>query len=61
MQLLTVLDAAKLLDRSAESVRAYEKAGKLRAVRTKSGVRLFRTDDVLEFKAKFQENKAVRR
>lgn len=61
MQLLTVLDVAKLLDRSSESVRAYEKTGKLRAVKTKSGIRLFQMDDVLEFKEKFQGSKPVKR
>ncbi len=51
MEFLTVLDAARLLDRSPESVRVYEKAGKLRAIRTKSGIRLFRRQEVERFLA----------
>ena len=46
MQLLTVGDAAKLLDRSADSVRAYADHGKLKSLRTQNGQRLFELSDV---------------
>lgn len=53
---LTVLDVARILDRSEASVRAYESAGKLKATRTKSGMRVFKMDDVLEFKRNMVPN-----
>ncbi len=46
MNLLTTSGAARLLELSSESVRAYERAGKLPATRTESGMRLFRRADV---------------
>jgi excisionase family DNA binding protein len=45
-ELLTTLDAAKLLGRSVERVRDYERDGKLPAQRTRSGLRLFKVSDV---------------
>jgi excisionase family DNA binding protein len=45
-ELLTVGEAAKILDRSADSVRAYAECGKLPVLRTQSGLRLFRFRDV---------------
>ena len=45
-ELLTTRDAAKLLDRSVERVRDYEREGKLPAQRTRSGQRLFKASDV---------------
>jgi len=45
-ELLTTRDAAKLLDRSVERVRDYERNGKLPAQRTRSGQRLFKFSDV---------------
>ena len=45
-ELLTTLDAAKLLGRSVERVRGLEREGKLPAQRTRSGLRLFKVADV---------------
>lgn len=39
-------DAARLLDLSADRVRSLEREGRLPAVRTPAGVRLFRRVDV---------------
>lgn len=44
--LLTTSDAAKVLERSADRVRGYEREGKLLALKTVSGQRLFRLKDV---------------
>lgn len=43
---LTTTDAARVIGVSAETIRLWENAGKLRAIRTLSGVRLFASDDV---------------
>jgi DNA-binding transcriptional MerR regulator len=48
---LTVADAARILDRSSDSVRAYERRGRLPAQRTAGGVRLFRLEDVERLRA----------
>ena len=45
-ELLTTLDAARLLNRSVDRVRDYEREGKLPAQRTRSGQRLFKASDV---------------
>jgi excisionase family DNA binding protein len=45
-QLLTTSDAAKLLNRSVDRVRDYERDGKLPAQKTRSGQRLFKFSDV---------------
>jgi excisionase family DNA binding protein len=45
-EFLTTLDAAKLLGRSVERVRDYEREGRLPAQRTQSGQRLFKLSDV---------------
>jgi DNA-binding transcriptional MerR regulator len=45
-ELLTTNDAARILNRSAESVRNYERRGLLTAQRTPNGQRLFRRGDV---------------
>ena len=52
--LLTATDASRILNRSAVAVRGYEKDGKLPAVRTASGVRLFKKSDVEAFAARLQ-------
>ncbi|HEV8328153.1 MAG TPA: helix-turn-helix domain-containing protein [Nitrospiraceae bacterium] len=44
--LLTTSDAAKRLDRSPDRIRQLERAGKLPAQKTRSGVRLFKAADV---------------
>lgn len=45
-QLLTTSDAARVLNRSVDRVRGYEREGKLPAERTRSGQRLFKSSDV---------------
>lgn len=41
MEFLTVLNAAKLLNRSPETVRLYEKTGRLKARRSVPGTDIF--------------------
>jgi excisionase family DNA binding protein len=55
---LTTGDAAKLADRSVETIRMWERAGRLPAIRTSSGQRLFRRDDVLEAARSVQRRRA---
>jgi hypothetical protein len=43
---LTVTDAARILNRSGESVRNYERRGILPASKTARGIRLFKQSDV---------------
>jgi len=43
---LSTGDTAKLLDRSIASVFHYEKSGRLKAIRTQGGIRLFLRSDV---------------
>ena len=45
-QLLTTSDAARLLKRSPDRVRDYEREGRLPAQKTRSGQRLFKVSDV---------------
>ncbi len=45
-EFLTTSDAARLLGRTPQTVREYEAAGRLRAVRTAGGWRLFLRADV---------------
>ena len=42
---ITVSEAGRMMNKSAESIRAYERAGKLPAIKTASGMRLFRESD----------------
>lgn len=46
---LTVSTVARILNAASETVRAWERAGKLPAIRTASGVRLFLAVDVERF------------
>jgi hypothetical protein len=48
---LTLSSAARLAKRSEATMRQAEKRGKLRAVRTATGVRLFKAADVRAFVA----------
>jgi excisionase family DNA binding protein len=50
-----VNDAAKILRKSEQTVRWYEKEGKLAAIRTAGGRRLFKESDVLALAAKLSE------
>jgi excisionase family DNA binding protein len=45
---LFTAEVARLLGKSAETVRLYERRGKLPAQRTSRGIRLFRRADVLK-------------
>ena len=45
-QFLLVSGAGRVLQRSSQTVRNYEKLGKLQAQRTADGTRLFRESDV---------------
>ena len=51
---LETSDTARLLERSKEWVIALEKSGKLKALKTVGGRRLFRRGDVEKFKAERQ-------
>ena len=53
-QLLTTGDVARMLERSVDLVRLLERQGRLSAVRTLGGQRLFRLADVLALKTKRQ-------
>jgi len=57
-QLLMVAAAARILNRSAESVRAYERNGKLPAIKASNGHRLFRESDVRKLAAELNERAA---
>ena len=46
VDLMTVSDAAKILDVSAPTIRHWTTTGKLRAFRTPRGVRLYQRADV---------------
>jgi len=51
-ELLMVTSAGRILNRSAETVRFYERTGRLAAIRTADGTRLFRQSDVEALAAK---------
>ena len=54
-------DAALVLKRSGEMVRHYERTGKLVAIKTASGRRLFRAEDVQELARKLARKNGGRR
>ncbi len=56
---LTCNDAAKVVDVSPDSIRQYEKTGKLAAIKTASGIRLFRKRDVERFARLRQQAKRI--
>ncbi len=49
---LSANDAAKILGVTAQMVRLYERAGKLRALRTAGGMRLFFREEIEAFAKK---------
>jgi DNA-binding transcriptional MerR regulator len=57
-EFLMVTGAAKILDRSAQTVRFYERTGKLAAIRTADGTRLFRQSDVEALAAKLSRTES---
>ena len=52
---LTTGDVTRFLKVSPDSVRLYENKGTLRAIRTKNGQRLFRIEDVEDFRNQRQK------
>ncbi|MDA1349823.1 MAG: MerR family DNA-binding transcriptional regulator [Chloroflexi bacterium] len=54
MRLLTTGEVAHRLDRSAEQVRRYERAGLLKATKTARGYRLFSAEDVKRFRRRLE-------
>ena len=57
-KLLMATDAGKILNRSAETVRFYERTGRLSAIRTADGTRLFRQSDVEALAAKLRKGQS---
>ena len=49
---LSTKESADELGRGPDRLRQLERAGQIRAIRTRGGVRIFLLSDVLEFKAK---------
>jgi hypothetical protein len=58
---LTSTDAARLLNRSSQRVIQLERAGKLPAIKTANGWRLFRRGDVEALAAELGTNKRSRK
>ena len=54
MNLLQTSEAARILNRSAEMVRVYERKGKLPAMKISGGQRLFREADVRKLAAELE-------
>jgi excisionase family DNA binding protein len=59
-QLLTTTDAARLIGVSSETIRVWEGVGKLPAMRTQSGTRLFKRDDVERVAATYRQTLETR-
>lgn len=53
-ELLTTSEVARSLNRSVDSIRKYERDGKLPALKTRSGQRLFKSSDVKSFAARLR-------
>lgn len=47
-EFLTTNDAAKIANKSGETIRLWARSGRLPSIRTASGVHLFRREDVLK-------------
>ncbi len=58
-RLLTVGDVARRLQVMPDTVRELERRGRLKAIRTEGGVRLFRKADVEEFAREFQPRRPL--
>jgi excisionase family DNA binding protein len=56
-EFLTTLDVAKALDMSVDWVRGLEKQGRLPALRTRGGQRLFKAADVEVFAQQLAEKR----
>jgi len=57
--LMTTSSAARLLGVSAECVRAYERSGRLPAIRTENGFRLFQRADLERLAKQRRRQQAV--
>ena len=55
---LTTSDTAKILNRAGATVLYYERTGRLKAIRTQGGIRLFERSDVKRLASQLQ-NKMV--
>jgi len=64
-QFLTVGIVARILRKSPDVIKRYEKSGKLQCIKTETGMRLFRRGDILQFararQAKDQREPMIRR
>ncbi len=60
MNWLTVGDVSRRLGIGPDAVRERERRGKLRAIRTAGGVRLFRESDVLNLMAEHEKVHAAK-
>jgi DNA-binding transcriptional MerR regulator len=56
-EILTTRDVSRILDRSCDCVRLYERTGKLPARKTQSGQRLFNKSDVVRLAKKLAERR----
>jgi DNA-binding transcriptional MerR regulator len=54
-ELLSVTEAGRILDRCAKTVREYDRSGRLPALRTRGGMRLFRVKDVQKLAQELQQ------
>ena len=52
---LTTSDTARILNRAAATVLYYERTGRLKAIRTQNGIRLFERMDVERLAQKLQK------
>jgi hypothetical protein len=59
--LITVSEVGRILNRCAKTVREYDRSGRLRALRTRRGVRLFRVIDVERFAQELQQESRTKR
>lgn len=59
-ELLIASEAAKLLNCTAANIRALERSGKLPALRTESGVRIFKREDVNRLASERAQQKSKR-
>jgi excisionase family DNA binding protein len=56
-QLMTTSEVARIINRSADRVRGYEREGKIPAQKTRSGQRLFKASDVERLAAQLRGQK----
>jgi excisionase family DNA binding protein len=59
-ELMTSGEAARLLGRSPDAVRVYERAHRLPALRTAGGLRIFRRADVERFRRQLMAERDTR-